>query len=161
MLDEQQFGYQYSGNDKLAQRQNFSVASSSPFDEDTSKSESSANNVCRPQARASRNPIGSRYDEACTEGSPIDEDDEHNKTQASNIPFHDQRTILISNLPERTTHKDLTDIIRGGQLLDIYLRNDRTACVSFVQGAADFLSFAKRQDIYLHTKRVSHSSRLD
>ncbi|KAH9877440.1 hypothetical protein IAQ61_002806 [Plenodomus lingam] len=70
------------------------------------------------------------------------------------VPVHDQRTVLITDLPERTTHKDLADIVRGGRLLDIFLRNDRSATISFVEGAAEFLAYAKRTDIYLHTKRL-------
>jgi hypothetical protein len=70
------------------------------------------------------------------------------------FPVNDKRTILFTNLSEKTTHRDLTSIIRGGKLLDIYLRNDRSATVSFVEGAAEFLAHAKRNDIYLHTKRV-------
>jgi hypothetical protein len=62
--------------------------------------------------------------------------------------------VYITNLSERTTHKDLAGIIRGGRLLDIFLRSDRSATVSFVEGAADFLAYAKRNDIYLHTKRL-------
>jgi hypothetical protein len=85
-------------------------------------------------------------------GSPKD-DDEYESSQK--VPVHDQRTVLITNLSERTTHKDLAGIVRGGRLLDIFLRNDRTATISFVEGAADFLAYAKRKDIYLHTKRVS------
>ena len=69
-------------------------------------------------------------------------------------PGHGQRSILISNLSDRTTHKDLIGIIRGGSLLEIYLRNDRTAVVSFTEGAADFLAYTKRKDVYLHMKRV-------
>jgi hypothetical protein len=84
--------------------------------------------------------------------SPINDDDHEH---AERVPAHDQRTVLIANLPERTTHKDLAGIIRGGRLLDLFVRNDRTATVSFVEGAADFLTYAKRTDIYLHTKRVS------
>jgi hypothetical protein len=80
-------------------------------------------------------------------------DDEYEHTER--VPAHDQRTLLITNLPERTTHKDLVGIIRGGRLLDLFVRNDRTATISFIEGAADFLAYAKRTDIYLHTKRVS------
>jgi hypothetical protein len=80
------------------------------------------------------------------------EDDQEHEQR---LPIHDQRTVLIANLSERTTHKDLAGIIRGGRLLDIFLRNDRTATISFVEGAADFVSYTKRTDIYLHTKRVS------
>lgn len=71
------------------------------------------------------------------------------------IPHNDQRTILFTNLSDKTTHKDITDLVRGGRLLDIYLRNDRCATVSFVEGATDFMAYAKRNDLYLHTKRVS------
>jgi len=70
------------------------------------------------------------------------------------FPHNDQRTILFTNLSDKTTHKDLTNLIRGGRLLDIYLRNDRCATVSFVEGAAEFMAYVKRKDQYLHTKRV-------
>ncbi|KAJ4993086.1 hypothetical protein SVAN01_01438 [Stagonosporopsis vannaccii] len=70
------------------------------------------------------------------------------------MPAHDQRTILISNLAERTTYKDIAGIIRGGQVLEIFFRNDRSVVVSFVGGAADFLAYVKRNDIYLHGKRL-------
>ncbi|KAF2191119.1 hypothetical protein K469DRAFT_696858 [Zopfia rhizophila CBS 207.26] len=73
------------------------------------------------------------------------------------VPTHDQRTILITNLSDRTTHKDLTDVIRGGRLLDIFLRKDRSATISFVEGAQEFLAYAKRNDIYLHMKRLEIS----
>lgn len=81
---------------------------------------------------------------------------ESNEAYAARAPYprNDQRTILITNLSDRTTHRDLTDILRGGRLLDIYLRNDRSAQVSFVEGAADFMAYAKRNDFYLHGKRV-------
>jgi hypothetical protein len=70
-------------------------------------------------------------------------------------PRNDQRTILITNLPTNVTHKDLVDVVRGGRLLDVFLRNDRAATISFVEGAQDFLAYAKRNDIYIHAKRVS------
>lgn len=93
--------------------------------------------------------------QSSTEESPEDiEDENQDDIFAQYIPLHDQRTIHIRNLPERTTHKDLVEIIRGGRLLDIYIRNDRTATVSFVEGAAEFLAYTKRNDIYLHTRRV-------
>lgn len=84
-----------------------------------------------------------------------DKDDEQQSSSNQPVPKSDQRTILIGNLAERTTHKDLVNIIRGGRLLDIYIRNDKSATVSFVEGAQEFLSYAKRNDFYLHTKRVS------
>ncbi|UPX14207.1 uncharacterized protein EKO05_0004697 [Ascochyta rabiei] len=78
----------------------------------------------------------------------------HERDRRKRIPVHDQRTILITNLADRTTHKDLVGVIRGGQLLDIFLRSDRAATVSFVEGAANFLAYVKRNDIYLHAKRL-------
>jgi hypothetical protein len=86
--------------------------------------------------------------------------DEADQEHTQGIPVHDQRTILIANLPGRTTHKDLAGVIRGGRLLDIFLRTDRTATVSFVEGAAEFLAYTKRTDVYLHAKRVSNESAL-
>jgi hypothetical protein len=83
-----------------------------------------------------------------------DRDDDRRTSAPHAVPVHDQRTLLISNLSDRTTHKDLVDVIRGGRLLDIYLRNDRSATVSFVEGAQDFLSWVKKNDLYLNAKRV-------
>lgn len=82
-------------------------------------------------------------------------DDDFQTSSNQRVPTHDQRTVLINNLSDRATHKDLVGIIRGGRLLDIFLRNDRSATISFVEGAQEFLAYAKRNDIYLHTKRVS------
>jgi len=65
-------------------------------------------------------------------------------------------TILLSNLPEGTTHRDVTSVLKGGRLLDIWLRKkEHTASVTFAEGASDFLAYAKRNDIYIGAKRVS------
>lgn len=68
------------------------------------------------------------------------------------------RSILLSKLPDNTTHADITDAVRGGRLLDIYLRpTDHTAAVSFLL-AADarvFYDHVKRHDLYINHKRVS------
>lgn len=81
--------------------------------------------------------------------------------QASTRPFYERqcpRTLLLSNLAEGVTHSDITEAVRGGQLLDIYLRPlDRTATVSFLQ-AADaraFFDHVRRHDLYVKQKRVS------
>lgn len=87
--------------------------------------------------------------------NPLQDYDEFDQATSHRVPVHDQRTILITNLPEQTTHKDLASIIRGGRILDIFLRNDRSATISFVEGAAEFLAYTKRNDVYLHMKRVS------
>lgn len=71
---------------------------------------------------------------------------------------NEQRTILIKNLSDKVVHKDIVDLVRGGALLDIYVRTgEKMASVSFVEGSAaqNFLNYAKRNDIYIHGKRVS------
>lgn len=70
----------------------------------------------------------------------------------------EQRTIVAQNLSDRTTHKDIVNIVRGGAVLDIFLRsNERSASISFVEGSAaqEFMSYVKRNDIYILGKRVS------
>jgi hypothetical protein len=73
----------------------------------------------------------------------------------------ERRTLVFKGLLDRTTHKDIIDVLSGGALLDIFLRSrERMASVSFVEGAAaqDFLYYAKRNDIYIHGKRVRKTS---
>ncbi|RFU33918.1 hypothetical protein B7463_g2442, partial [Scytalidium lignicola] len=68
-----------------------------------------------------------------------------------------KRTVQLSNLPEGVTHADLTNVVRGGLLLDIFLRrNDHTASISFLeeQHAQDFFRHVKRHDLYIRGKRV-------
>jgi hypothetical protein len=120
--------------------------------QDQDKSVGPGAGLSRPQGRhANRTGSFGQFDSI----DETDREDEGHIAPYSRIPVHDQRTIVISNLSDRATHKDLVDVIRGGRLLDIYLRNDRTATVSFVEGAQEFLAYAKRNDIYLHLKRVN------
>lgn len=73
----------------------------------------------------------------------------------------EQRTISAKNLSDRATHKDIVDFVRGGLVLDIYLRShERSASISFVQGSAahNFMNYVRRNDIYVHGKRVCPSS---
>jgi hypothetical protein len=68
-----------------------------------------------------------------------------------------KRTVQLINLPESTTHTDIVDVIKGGMLLDIYLRiHDRTASVSFLEEAhaQEFFRHVKRHDLYVRGKRV-------
>ena len=70
----------------------------------------------------------------------------------------EHRTIIAKNLSDRVTHQDLIDIVRGGILLDLFLRSgEKTASISFVEGSAaqNFMNNVKRKDVYLHGKRVS------
>lgn len=69
------------------------------------------------------------------------------------------RTILLSNLAERTTHADITNVIRGGQLVEIFIRyKDRSATVSFVheEECKAFFEHVRRHDLYINQKRVSN-----
>lgn len=83
--------------------------------------------------------------------------------QASSRPHYERqcsRTIILNNLAEGVTHADITEAVRGGQLLDIYLRpQDRMATVSFLQAndARAFFDHVRRHDIYIKHKRVSES----
>jgi ribosomal protein L14 len=68
-----------------------------------------------------------------------------------------QRTVLIRNLPDRVTHEDITDAVRGGALLHIYLRaRDHFANVSFVDESAAyaFLRHTKIHGLHVAGKRV-------
>lgn len=66
----------------------------------------------------------------------------------------ERRTLYFSGFSDRTTYRDLLSVIKGGKLLSVSLRSERSATVTFLNGAAEFLAWAKRNDIYLHAKRV-------
>ena len=78
-------------------------------------------------------------------------------TEKKQYAREEKRTIIAKNLSERAIHKDIIEFLRGGLVLDVYLRsNDRSASISFVEGSAaqDFMNYVKRKDIYVHSKRV-------
>ncbi|KXS94686.1 hypothetical protein AC578_10367 [Pseudocercospora eumusae] len=64
------------------------------------------------------------------------------------------RTLYLSGFAPNTTYRDLLTVIKGGKLLNINMRSERSATVTFADGAADFLAWVKRHDIYLHSKRI-------
>lgn len=67
------------------------------------------------------------------------------------------RTVQLVNLAEGTTHADITNAVRGGMLLDIFLRShERTATVSFLNSAdaKAFYAHVRRHDLYIRNKRV-------
>ena len=96
-------------------------------------------------------------------GSPKEQDDlffhdesgDHSNNNPS-FPRNGQRSLHLTGLADGTTHKDITSVIRGGVLVDIHVRNDRTATVAFASpsAAAAFFTYAKRKDLYINTKRV-------
>jgi hypothetical protein len=89
-----------------------------------------------------------------------DEDDllDENMPAAGNFDHQasaqSQGTLFFSGLSERTTYKDIMSIIKGGKIISSVLRNNG-ALVTLATGAAEFLAWSKRNDIYLQGKRVS------
>ena len=70
---------------------------------------------------------------------------------------HQDRTIMIRGLSPFTTLSDLAKVIRGGIILNMYIRpRDRTAVVSFFDplAAEKFVMHCRRNDIYLKCKRL-------
>lgn len=68
------------------------------------------------------------------------------------------RTIQFTNLPDSVTHGDITAAVRGGMLLDVFVRpNERTATVSFLHAAdaRKFFEHVRKNDLYIKNKRVS------
>lgn len=69
-----------------------------------------------------------------------------------------KKTLLIKNLPTNVTIKEIVNLIRGGALLDVYIKfSTKCAFVSFVDpdAAHAFMKYAKRKGIYLQGKMVS------
>ncbi|KAK3301595.1 uncharacterized protein B0T15DRAFT_563004 [Chaetomium strumarium] len=67
------------------------------------------------------------------------------------------RTIQLCNLADGTTHADITDVVRGGMLLDIFVRtHERSAAISFLHSAdaKRFYDHVRRHDLYIRNKRV-------
>jgi hypothetical protein len=68
-----------------------------------------------------------------------------------------QRTIVFRNLPNDTTHADIMPHVKGGLILDVFLRRHDHACsVSFLfeEDATAFYRYAKRRDIYIRGRRI-------
>ncbi|KAL4871900.1 hypothetical protein BDV12DRAFT_194039 [Aspergillus spectabilis] len=98
-------------------------------------------------------------DEGALTDSRSDERDDYGDSSrsTSTSPQAEQRTILIRGLPDKATHRDLVEAVRGGAILHIYLwTRDHTASVSFVEESAaqDFLDHAKAYGFYVAEKRV-------
>lgn len=90
----------------------------------------------------------------------FDFETENNSQTKSQRPSYEKfakRTVQLYNLPDGTTHADVCDAVRGGMLLDMYLRtHDHTAIVSFLEQAQanEFFRHVKRNDLYIRSKRV-------
>lgn len=69
-----------------------------------------------------------------------------------------RRTVILGGLDKTTTHADVTAVVVGGPLLDVFLRAyDRMCSVSFIDDgdANSFYQYAKKNDLYIRGKRVS------
>ena len=67
------------------------------------------------------------------------------------------RSLRLDNLPIGTTVADITASIRGGQVLNIYLRyREKAATVSFVHEhqAKAFYEHVRKHDLYIRSKRI-------
>ncbi|KAI1340482.1 hypothetical protein F5Y15DRAFT_378770 [Xylariaceae sp. FL0016] len=68
-----------------------------------------------------------------------------------------KRTIALCGLFDTTTHLDVTSAVRGGILVDIFLRPaDHMALVSFLreEDAVRYYDHARKNDLYIQNKRV-------
>lgn len=71
-----------------------------------------------------------------------------------------KRTIYLVNLSPVTCHADVVDAVRGGMLLDVYLRlerfNGKTASISFLEEAQalEFFQHVKCNDLFIRGKKV-------
>jgi hypothetical protein len=68
---------------------------------------------------------------------------------------HKHRTLLLTGLPSSTTLLDLTKVVRGGAILQMY-HGDGFSRVSFVDHAAaeSFFHHAKEDGIYVKGQKV-------
>lgn len=98
------------------------------------------------------------YDDATTVDGPVGAN--YITPQRSRDGQYDlkcTRTVLLSGLAEGTTHADITDAVRGGLLLDIFLRpHERCCSLSFLHGAdaRAFFDHVRRNDLYIRNKRI-------
>ncbi|KAF1987278.1 hypothetical protein K402DRAFT_420499 [Aulographum hederae CBS 113979] len=69
-----------------------------------------------------------------------------------------RRTLLITKLPDNVTHQELVNVIRGGRIVDMYIRNDRrSANVTFAEAeaASSFIAYARRNNIVINYKMIN------
>lgn len=70
---------------------------------------------------------------------------------------HGKRTIYLTKLPDRVTYAQIFSVIRGGTVVDVWMKSsDHAASISFVDcsAAENFHQYARKNDIYIDGKRV-------
>ncbi|KAK3692457.1 hypothetical protein B0T22DRAFT_495628 [Podospora appendiculata] len=115
-----------------------------------------------PRYQAPEANVEADDEEASCEGDSPDEvpvDATYVKPQGQRQQFDRvcTRTIQLLNLGEGTTHVDITNAVRGGMLLDVFLRShERSATVSFLHAvdARKFFDHVRRHDLYIKNKRI-------
>lgn len=113
------------------------------------------NNASGPQRLASYGAHPSCYmEDACVDeaDSLLDEGPDVEETDAKTGQI--LRTLYFTGFNSRTTYRDLCSVIKGGKLLSISMRSEKSATVTFLDAAADYLAWAKRNDVYLNGRRV-------
>ena len=85
--------------------------------------------------------------------------DQHNNNNQRN--GHGKRTVYLTKLPERVTYAKIFDVIRGGAVVDVWVKaSDHAASVSFIEcdAAENFYQYARKNDIYIDGRRVIYTS---
>ncbi|KAI0104185.1 hypothetical protein GGR51DRAFT_522743 [Nemania sp. FL0031] len=109
---------------------------------------------------SSHEQLGGTFTPSHSADGPMDVHiDSFHSTQKPRPPYARicKRTITFCGLPPFATLADVTGVVRGGQLLDVFLRSaEHTASVSFVreEGATRFYEHSRKNDIYIKNKRV-------
>lgn len=91
---------------------------------------------------------------------PQQQQQEHQEARRPRYARVCNRTILLCGLPDGAKHADIVNIVRGGLVLNIYIRaHEHIANVSFLreEDAVRFYEHARRYDLHLDNKRVSGS----
>lgn len=109
------------------------------------------------QRRTNARRVSPQYDDGYDGVDSFIDDAEQAEPEPSGAYGTPPRTLYFAGLPEGTTYKEVVSLVKGGKLLNVAMRSERSATVSFVDRAADFLAWAKRNDIYLRHKRVCQS----
>ncbi|PYI30150.1 hypothetical protein BP00DRAFT_426736 [Aspergillus indologenus CBS 114.80] len=95
-------------------------------------------------------------DSPTSDGKAEDHEGSSRSEESAATPT-DQRTVMIRNLPDRVTYKDVVDAVKSGALVHVYLRaRERIASVSFVEEAAarSFLQHSNTHGLSVAGKRV-------
>jgi len=70
------------------------------------------------------------------------------------------RSVMLVNLAERTRHADITSVVRGGMLLDVYMRpRENAAVISFLHGvdAQAFYEHVRHHGLMIKNRKVGIS----